>query len=105
MTEEDDNDYTDPLQAEVDGDALEARFPAMMARAFRGESQGLSGIGAFSFKVLENEKDGKVLVRLEDISFKTENRADKTYREMVGENAKPKGFEDDDDEDDGTDVA
>lgn len=77
-------------------------FPAMEFRAFAGESKGMSGTGSFAFQVIENERKGRVLVLLKDVSFKTENRADKAYRELIGENAAPKAqvFEDDD-----TDIA
>jgi hypothetical protein len=84
---------------------LAAYFPTVIFRSFAGESKGMSGTGSFSFKVLENEKDknGDVLVLLSDISFKTENMADRTYKDLIGENANPKRQVDS--EDDDTDVA
>lgn len=91
------------MNASHDGD-IEIIYPAGPVAGFRGESKGLKGTGTFSFEVLAIDENGKVLVRLSDLSFKTESKADKTYREMVGENEAPAGL-DDADEDDGTDVA
>lgn len=83
---------------------LAAYFPTVIFRSFAGDSKGMSGTGSFSFRVIENEKDknGNVLVLLSDISFKTENAADRAYKDLIGENAKPKRQAD---EDDDTDVA
>lgn len=83
---------------------LAAYFPTMVFRSFAEDSKGMSGTGTFDFKVMESEKDGKVLVLLKDISFKTENMADRTYKDLIGENANPKTQVDNED-DDGTDVA
>ena len=82
---------------------LAAYFPTMVFRSFAEDSKGMSGTGNFAFKVLESEKDGKVLVLLQDISFKTENMADRAYKDLIGENANPKAQVDN--EDDDTDVA
>lgn len=82
---------------------LAAYFPTMVFRSFGEESQGMSGTGSFAFKVIESEKDGKVLILLQDLSFKTENMADRTYKDLIGENANPKAQVDN--EDDDTDVA
>lgn len=81
---------------------LAAYFPTMVFRSFAEDSKGMSGTGTFDFKVIESEKDGKVLVLLKDISFKTENMADRTYKDLIGENANPKAQVEN--EDDGIDV-
>lgn len=83
--------------------ALAAYFPTMVFRSFAEDSKGMSGTGSFAFKVLASEKDGQVLVLLQDVSFKTENMADRTYKDLIGENANPKAQVDSDDDD--TDVA
>ncbi len=83
--------------------ALAAYFPTMVFRSFVEDSKGMSGTGSFAFKVLASEKDGQVLVLLQDVSFKTENMADRTYKDLIGENANPKAQVDSDDDD--TDVA
>lgn len=82
---------------------LAAYFPAMVFRSFANDSKGMGGTGSFAFKVMESEKDGKVLVLLQDVSFKTENMADRTFKDLIGENANPKRQVDG--EDDDTDVA
>ncbi len=82
---------------------LAAYFPTMVFRSFAEDSKGMSGTGSFAFKVLASEKDGQVLVLLQDVSFKTENMADRTYKDLIGENANPKAQVDSDDDD--TDVA
>lgn len=88
--------------ASHDGD-LETLYPAMAVGKFRGESKGLKGTGTFSFEVLDGEKGGQVLLRLSEMAFKTENKADQSYKEMVGVNGDP-AARDDGDEDDGTDI-
>lgn len=82
---------------------LAAYFPTMVFRSFANDSKGMGGTGSFAFKVMESEKDGKVLVLLQDVSFKTENMADRTFKDLIGENANPKRQVDS--EDDDTDVA
>ncbi len=69
-----------------------------------GETEtGAAGKGSFRFEVMSQRKGGNVLVHLTGVSFEFENKADKTYRDLVGENAAPKTMVDDYDDD--TDVA
>ena len=88
----------------IDQEDVEIEVPSGMARGFKDAAPGLAGTGEFSFEVVGEGKGGMVRVKLSDLSFKTENKADKAYLDMVGENKAPAGL-DDDYEDDGTDVA
>lgn len=84
-------------------DDVEIEVLASLARGLKDAAPGLSGTGEFSFEFAGEGKGGMVRLKLSDLVFKTENRADKSYRDMVGENKAPAGL-DDDYEDDGTDV-
>ncbi len=63
--------------------------------------QGTKGTGTFSFEALETV-GSLVRLKLSGLSYKTESKADVTYRDMIGVNEAPGGMEDE--EDDETDV-
>lgn len=87
----------------IDHEDVEVVVPASLV-VRRGPTEGVAGKGSFSFRVVGEAGGGNVRVSLFHLGFETENRADKTYRDMVGENKAPEGLEDDLDDDDGTDV-
>lgn len=84
----------------ADGD-VEISVPEMAHRKFSGDSTGLKGSGTFDFEVV-GRRGGTVKIKLENLTFSTENKADKSYRDLVGQNVAPAGLNDD--LDDGTDV-
>lgn len=74
-------------------------FPAL-AEA----SDGWQGTGTFTFRVVKRgEVAGRVTLELTDVSVQTENRADKSLKNMLARNEQP-GEAETPDDDDGTDV-
>ena len=77
-------------------------FPRTRKREEGGTGKGSTGSGSFKFEVSDQTNGGNVLVHLIGVLFEFENKADKSYRDLIGENTNPKAQVEN--EDDGIDV-